>query len=232
MMLAVVSCTFTACGDDSDDTKAAKPSQESHEIAGDMPKVAPDKAIEDFAMIQYYGTTGDDKEASESTGIKPDEIDKFFKQRVETYAKDFEDEYLLNKESATELAIHYLAKCAEYSNLTVKIKDNDTTNPVVTVTLSPVDNDAISQKMRDNVDFVDFMQTIYESKNDPKLAAEMKNNPEFQSIILQGLEEEIFDVIPVKAPKSVDIECEISQGYDGKNYWMPIDPEKLGEVVQ
>ena len=229
-MLAVTTFTFTACSDDSETTeKSAKPV--GSKISADKPKFAPDKAIEDFVMVQFYGTTGDDNEAAASTGMKPDEIDKFFKQKVKECADDFKEEYLLNDENATELAIYYLAKCADSSNLTVKIKDDDEVNPIVTVTFSPVDNDAIVQKMRNNKEFVDFMQTIYESKNDPKTKKELENNAEYQALILQGLQEQIFDEIPVKSPKSVDMKCEIAKGYDGKNCWTPEDPEVLSTIA-
>ena len=77
-MLAVTTFTFTACSDDLETTeKSAKPV--GSKISADKPKFAPDKAIEDFVMVQFYGTTGDDNEAAASTGMKPDEIDKFFK---------------------------------------------------------------------------------------------------------------------------------------------------------
>ena len=209
--------------------KSAKPV--GSKISSDKPKFAADKAIEDFVMVQFYGTTGDDNEAAASTGMKPDEIDKFFKQKVKECADDFKEEYLLNDETATELAVYYLAKCADSSNLTVKIKDDDEVNPIVTVTFSPVDNDAIVQKMRNNKEFVDFMQTIYEGKNDPKTKKEIENNAEYQALILQGLQKQIFDEIPVKAPKSVDMKCEIAKGYDGKNCWTPEDPEVLSTIA-
>ena len=208
MMLAVTAFTFTACGDDSDST--TKKSLESNKISADKPKIGPVKAIEDFAMVQFYGTTGDDNEAAASTGMKPDE----------------------NDETATELAIYYLAKCADSSNLNVKLKKDDDINPVVTVTFSPVDNDAIVNKMRNNKEFVDFMGTIEEGRNDPKSRKELENNAEYQATILQGLQEQIFDEIPVKAAKSVDMECEIAAGYDGKNYWTPVNPDDLSKVVQ
>lgn len=230
MMLAVTAFTFTACGDDSDST--TKKSLESNKISADKPKIGPAKAIEDFAMVQFYGTTGDDNEAAASTGMKPDEIDKYFKKVVKDCADDFKEEYFLNDETATELAIYYLAKCADSSNLTVKLKKDDDINPVVTVTFSPVDNDAVVKKMRSNKEFVDFMGTIEEGRNDPKSRKELENNAEYQATILQGLQEQIFDEIPVKAAKSVDMECEIAAGYDGKNYWMPVNPDDLSKVVQ
>ena len=232
MMLAVTTFTFTACSDDSDSTTTEKSTKSTEStISANKPKVGPEKAIEDFAMVQFYGTTGDDNAAAASTGMKPDEIDKFFKQKVKECADDFKEEYLLNDETATEMAIFYLAKCADSSNLTAKLKKDDDINPVVTVTFAPVDNDAIIKKMRSNSEFVDLMGTIEGSRNDPKARKELENNAEYQATILQGLEEEIFDDIPVKAAKSVDMECEVAQGYDGKNYWTPVDPEVLSQIA-
>ncbi len=231
MMLAVTTFTFTACDDDSESTKSA-PTEKSagSKLSTNKPNVAPDKAIEDWAMIQVYGTTGDDNEAAASTGMAPADIDKTFKDRVMSIAKDFQEEYVLNEEKATELAIHYLAKCADSSNLTVKIKKDDDINPVVTVTFSPVDDDAIVKKMRGNKEFVDFMRTI--DPSDQKARKELEKNEEYQSLISQGLQEEIFDEIPVKAAKSIDMECKIFKGYDGKNYWTPEDPESLYDVIK
>ena len=233
LMLALTTLTFTACSDDDSDSSTEKAAKSSKsKVSSDMPKIAADKAIEDFAMVQFYGTTGDDNEAAASTGMKPDEIDKYFKKIVKDVADDFKQEYFLNDETATELAIYYLAKCAESSNLTVKLKKDDDVNPVVTVTFAPVDNDAIVKKMRSNREFVDFMGTVEGSRNDPKAIKDLENNAEYQATILQGLEEQIFDEIPVKAAKSVDMECEISQGYDGKNYWMPVDPDELSKIAR
>ena len=231
MMLAVTAFTFTACSDDSDSSTEKSTNSSSSKVSSDKPKIGPEKAIEDFAMVQFYGTTGDDNAAAASTGMKPDEIDKFFKQKVKECADDFKEEYFLNDETATELAIYYLAKCADSSNLTVKMKKDDNVNPVVTVTFAPVDNDAIVKKMRSNSEFVDFMGTVEGSRNDPKARKELENNAEYQATILQGLEEQIFDEIPVQAPKSVDMECEVAKGYDGKNYWTPIDPNELSKVA-
>ena len=233
MMLAVTTFTFTACSDDDSDSSTTEKSAKlsGSKISADKPKIAADKAIEDFVMVQFYGTTGDDNEAAVSTGMKPDEIDKFFKQKVKECADDFKEEYLLNDETATEMAIYYLAKCADSSNLTVKLKKDDDVNPIVTVSFAPVDNDAIVKKMRNNKEFVDFMSTTEEGKNDPKLRKELENNAEYQATILQGLQEQIFDEIPVKAAKSVDMECEVAQGYDGKNYWTPVDPEVLSKIA-
>ena len=232
MILAVTAFTFTACSDDSDSGAEKATKSVESKVSSDKPKIGPEKAIEDFAMVQFYGTTGNDEEAAASTGMKPDEIDKYFKKVVKECADDLKEEYLLNDETATELAVYYLAKCADSSNLTVKLKKDDDVNPVVTVSFAPVDHDAIVKKMRSNAEFVDLMGTIEENRNDPKAKKDLENNAEYQAIILQGLEEEIFDEIPVKATKSVDMECEIAKGYDGKNYWMPIDTDELSKIAQ
>lgn len=116
--------------------------------------------------------------------------------------------------------------------ITAKLKEASDTNPVVELTINPIDTAGVQEIVRSNNDLLQFMQMLEQIKADPATLNNALNDAEFQNTTLQVIKTKIVDELPYEDAKTMDVKCQIVKGADGKNYWGPENPNAVADFLK
>ncbi|MBQ7630461.1 MAG: hypothetical protein IJS81_09660 [Selenomonadaceae bacterium] len=196
----------------------------------EKPQGAADNTIKVWAEMQGIGKSSQDIAAV--TGVPKADIDKIYNTTKETLKDAFKTSYALNDENADVLVDYWLDTLVADEMITTKLKQASDTNPVVELTLTPIDAAGIQEIIRSDADLLNFMQTLEQLKADPAELQKALANDELQNIILQVVETKIVDQLTFKDPVTMDVKCQIVQGEDGKTHWGPADPNAVANFLK
>jgi len=202
-MLAVV--TICGCGSD--------------KVVG-----TPDKAVLAFAETI---TMGDSPNLAEA-GFSEDDKKNLRKVLINIFAETFKGVVPLSDESAAELSKMFYENSKEKISFNAKVKTEDSTNPVVELTTTPLDLPKAASKVND--EFIALMGMVGKLKSDGATDDQLKANPEVQKLAVVAFGKYIKE-IPVQEEKIFEVPCVKVDGNDGNVHWAPADGKKLTDFV-
>ena len=196
----------------------------------EKPTGAADNTIKVWAQMQGIGKS--DQDIAAVTGVPKAEIDKLYNTTKETLKNAFKTSYALTDENADVLVDYWLDTLVADEMITAKLKQASDTEPVVELTLTPIDTAGIQEIITSDSELMQFMQMLGQINADPAELQKALANDELQNIILQVVETKIVDQLPFKDPVTMDVKCQIVQGEDGKTHWGPADPIAVANFLK
>ena len=196
----------------------------------EKPQGAADNTIKVWAQMQGIGKS--DQDIAAVTGVPKAEIDKLYNTTKETLKNAFKTSYALTDENADVLVDYWLDTLVADEMITAKLKQASDTEPVVELTLTPIDTASIQEIITSDSELMQFMQMLGQMSADPAELQKALANDELQNIILQVVETKIVDQLPFKDPVTMDVKCQIVQGEDGKTHWGPADPNAVANFFK
>ncbi|MBQ7629350.1 MAG: hypothetical protein IJS81_03910 [Selenomonadaceae bacterium] len=196
----------------------------------EKPTGAADNTIKVWAQMQGIGKS--DQDIAAVTGVPKAEIDKLYNTTKETLKNAFKTSYALTDENADVLVDYWLDTLVADEMITAKLKQASDTEPVVELTLTPIDTAGIQEIITSDSELMQFMQMLGQINADPAELQKALANDELQNIILHVVETKIVDQLPFKDPVTMDVKCQIVQGEDGKTHWGPADPIAVANFLK
>ena len=188
------------------------------------------KTIETWAKIENLGKAGED--GVEITGMSQSDINDRFDETMKVMVKSFKEEYLLNDETATDLAKYLIDTLAASDMITASIKEKNDKIPVVELIYTPIDKEGIQKMIQDDPELFEWMKNLEMAKVDPIQSKVMLSDPETQKMISSVIKTKIIDRMPFKAPLKMDVKCRVGIGVDYKSHWTPENAIAVSQFLQ
>ena len=225
-LTCLLALTLVGCGGKKDEAKPAdnKPAaEEKVEVA--KPVVAADKAILAYAQLFAYGVPEDPKAAGMTDeDTKPAE-EKIIGSLLQAFSQ-----FPLSDENVQNATASYIEKLHNGMEIKVELKKDDPAQPVVEVSVEPLDVAGANKVAATNEDLKALGEALQELHAQGITDEQLKENPEFQDAVLQVIDN-FTNEYPLKPRVSKEFNCKIVEGSDGKTYWAPADPEELAKFV-
>lgn len=196
----------------------------------EKPTGAADNTIKVWAEMQGIGKS--DQDIAAVTGVPKADIEKIYNTTKDVLKNAFKTSYALTDENADVLVDYWLDTLVADEMITAKLKQASDTEPVVELTITPIDTAGIQEIITSDSELMQFMQMLGQISADPAELQKALANDELQNIILQVVETKIVDQLPFKDPVTMDVKCQIVQGEDGKTHWGPADPTAVANFLK
>ena len=184
----------------------------------------PDKAVLAFAEMMTMGESAN----FEAAGFSEDDRKNLRKMIINIFAETFKGVVPLSDESADELSKIFYENSKAKMTFQAKVKTEDSTNPVVELTTTPLDLPKAAAKVND--DFIALMGMVGKLKSDGATDDQLKTNPEVQKQAVVAFGKYINE-IPVQAEKTFEVPCVKVDGSDGNVHWAPADGKVLMNFI-
>ena len=184
----------------------------------------PDKAV--LAFVETI-TMGDSPNLA-AAGFSEDDKKNLRKVLINVFAETFKGVVPLSDESADELSKIFYENSKAKMTFQAKVKTEDSSNPVVELTTTPLDLPKAASKVND--EFIALMGMVGKLKSDGATDDQLKANPEVQKQAVVAFGKYIKE-IPVQEEKTFEVPCVKVDGTDGNVHWAPEDGKKLTDFV-
>lgn len=195
-------------------------------IAGcgdDKPKESADKAVLAYAELYAYADT----DKLSATGMTKEQKEQI-SDALRTETDDMFKSMMLTDDNATAITDYYIADRKANLELKAKVKKDDSKNPVVELTATPVDSKGASELMDKNEDLIAMGVYIGLAQQQ---GLDVRTDPVYQQGAMNSLRA-MIDEIPYEAEKTLDVTCELVKSDDGKAlYWAPKDPQAIKKFL-
>ena len=233
LMFGALTCllalTLVGCGGKKEEPKPAadnKPAAQTEtktEIA--KPVVAADKAVLAYAQLFAYGVPDDPKAAGMTDeDTKPAE-EKIIGSLLQSFSQ-----FPLSDENVQTATAAYIEKLHKGMEIQVVLKKDDPEQPVVEVSVEPLDVAGANKVAQNNEDLKALASALEQLHAEGITDEQLKENPEFQQAVLEVIDN-FTNEYPLKPRVSKEFNCKIVEGSDGKTYWAPADPAELAKFV-
>ncbi len=190
---------------------------------GDKPKDTADKAVLAYAELYTYGDT----DKTEATGMTKEQKEKISEALLSEADQMFQS-MMLTEDNAVAITNYYVADRKANMNLKAKIKKDDSENPVVELTATPVDKKELNKIMEASEELVAMGVYIGLSQQE---GVDVRNDPVYQQGAMEALRK-FIDEIPYDTEKTLDVPCEMVKSDDGKTlHWAPKDPKAIQKFL-
>ncbi|MBQ7477495.1 MAG: DUF5105 domain-containing protein [Selenomonadaceae bacterium] len=193
-------------------------------IAGcgaEKPKDSADKAILGWSEMYAFGVS--DNVAA--TGMSKAQSDQIAEKVIGDMLAAF-SQYPLSDKNVENITSEYIIKVKAAMDIKTKIKKDDSENPVVEVSASVIDQQGAAKVAANHEDLKNLGIVLGQLRAMGLTDDQIKADANFQEGIMECVNNYI-DEIPLQPTKTLDVECGIGQGEDGKPYWAPKNPEAL-----
>lgn len=191
----------------------------------EKPKESADKAVLAWAEMYAFGVSDN----LSATGMTTAQSDQISEQVIGNMLKSF-GQFPLNEKNVEVITTDYITKVQKAMAIKTKIKKADDEHPVVEVSANVIDQQAAAKMASTNEDLIALGTVVGQLRARGVTDEQIKNDDEFQQAVLDCINSYI-DEIPLKGTQTLDVECELAKGDDGKVYWAPKDPEALGKFL-
>ena len=184
----------------------------------------PDKAVQAYCELITMGESPN----LEAAGFSEDDKKNLRKMIINVFAETFKGVVPLSDESSDELAKIFYENNKAKMTLQTKVKTEDNLQPVVELTITPLDLSKAAGKTND--DFIALMGMVGKLKSDGATDEQLKANPEVQKLAVVAYGKYISE-IPVREETTFEVPCKKVDGTDGKVHWAPADGKALMDFV-
>ena len=180
----------------------------------------PDKAVQAYCELITMG----DSPNLEAAGFSEDDKKNLRKMIINVFAETFKGVVPLSDESADELAKIFYENSKAKMTFKTKVKTEDSSEPVVELTMTPLDLPKAAGKAND--DLIALIGMVGKLKSDGATDEQLKANSDVQKLAVTAYGKYINE-IPVRDEKTFEIPCKKVDGTDGKAHWAPADGKLL-----
>ena len=113
-------------------------------------------------------------------------------------------------------------------NLKAKVKKDDSENPVVELTATPVDKAELDKLLQTNEDLLALGVVLGMAQQQ---GVDVRNDASYQQGAMDVLRK-FIDEIPYDEEKTLDVPCQLVKSDDGKTlHWAPKDPKAIQKFL-
>lgn len=187
--------------------------------AADTPYKAEDSILA-YAEMYAFGATDN----FSATGLSQEQGNQIITEFNQKLLETFKD-YPLSKQNLSAIQSKYLSKLQTIMNLKTKIKKKNKNNPIVEVSATTV-NANLARLASNNENLLALGYELRQRQNEGATISDLKTDSQFQNVAFKAISD-FIDRLPLNQVKTFDVQCRIIEGYDGKNYYAPEDPDAL-----
>ncbi len=190
---------------------------------GDKPKDTADKAVLAYAELYAYGDT----DKTEATGMTKEQKEKISEALLTEVDQMFQS-MMLSENNAVAVTNYYVADRKANMNLKAKVKKDDSENPVVELTATPVDKAELDKLLQTNEDLLALGVVLGMAQQQ---GVDVRNDASYQQGAMDVLRK-FIDEIPYDEEKTLDVPCQLVKSDDGKTlHWAPKDPKAIQKFL-
>ncbi len=190
---------------------------------GDKPKDTADKAVLAYAELYTYGDT----DKTEATGMTKEQKEKISEALLTEVDQMFQS-MMLSENNAVAVTNYYVADRKANMNLKAKVKKDDSENPVVELTATPVDKAELDKLLQTNEDLLALGVVLGMAQQQ---GIDVRNDASYQQGAMDVLRK-FIDEIPYDEEKTLDVPCQLVKSDDGKTlHWAPKDPKAIQKFL-
>ena len=190
---------------------------------GDKPKDTADKAVLAYAELYAYGDT----DKTEATGMTKEQKEKISEALLTEVDQMFQS-MMLSENNAVAVTNYYVADRKANMNLKAKVKKDDSENPVVELTATPVDKAELDKLLQTNEDLLALGVVL---GMEQQQGVDVRNDASYQQGAMDVLRK-FIDEIPYDEEKTLDVPCQLVKSDDGKTlHWAPKDPKAIQKFL-
>ena len=190
---------------------------------GDKPKDTADKAVLAYAELYAYGDT----DKTEATGMTKEQKEKISEALLTEVDQMFQS-MMLSENNAVAVTNYYVADRKANMNLKAKVKKDDSENPVVELTATPVDKAELDKLLQTNEDLLALGVVLSMAQQQ---GVDVRNDASYQQGAMDVLRK-FIDEIPYDEEKTLDVPCQLVKSDDGKTlHWAPKDPKAIQKFL-
>ena len=190
---------------------------------GDKPRDTADKAVLAYAELYAYGDT----DKTEATGMTKEQKEKISEALLTEVDQMFQS-MMLSENNAVAVTNYYVADRKANMNLKAKVKKDDSENPVVELTATPVDKAELDKLLQTNEDLLALGVVLGMAQQQ---GVDVRNDASYQQGAMDVLRK-FIDEIPYDEEKTLDVPCQLVKSDDGKTlHWAPKDPKAIQKFL-
>ena len=189
----------------------------------DKPKESADKAVLAYAELYTFASS----EHLSATGMTDAQSGKISDGVLSSVKQQFAS-FQLTDANVDAITDAYLTDLAGRMTLETKLKKDDSEQPVVELTATPLDTAGAAQLAATDADMVSMATYMGQAAAQ---GVNLKADAQFQTAAMSTLKGYIHK-IPLQGKKTMDVTCKLVKSDDGKDvYWAPSDPEAIARFI-
>lgn len=189
----------------------------------DKPKESADKAVLAYAELYTFASS----EHLSATGMTDAQSGKISDGVLSSVKQQFAS-FQLTDANVDAITDAYLTDLAGRMTLETKLKKDDSEQPVVELTATPLDTAGAAQLAATDADMVSMATYMGQAAAQ---GVNLKADAQFQTAAMSTLKDYIHK-IPLQGKKTMDVTCKLVKSDDGKDvYWAPSDPEAIARFI-
>ena len=229
----LLALTLVGCGGKKEEPKPADPKPAAQtetakpeaKTEAEKPAFSADKAVLAYAQLFAYGVPEDQAAA----GLTDQDMKPIQEKTIGALLQSF-SMFPLSDENVQNATASYIDKLHTGMEIKAVLKKDDATQPVVEISLEPLDVEGATQVSKNSEDVQALAMALEQLHAEGITDDQLKQNPEFQEAVLEVIDN-FTNQYPLKPRVSKDFTCKAVQGSDGKMYWAPENPEELAKFV-